>query len=319
MNKLKTVLWIGVSLLFLGAIIFAIAFAYSGFSFEFLSNVRIEYKTFEEKADNQITSLSIEYGTVDVVVYLSDDTDALSVQYPQKQNKKGENINEIKVEETDGKISIMENYKWQAQLFSVNFETPTVSVYLPQERVYALDLQTTTGTIRLTNGNLNVSKITLKTTTGMISTKDCVVSSTGEARFETTTGILSVGELSAQTVVLETTTGVLTTHKAITAETSVSLKVTAGTIETLGTITTDTVTAKATTGSLKMTAGIYANALTLKTTTGDLNARIGGKKTDYSIVVSQSTGNSNIYPQTGGTKTLNVSCTTGDINVTFAE
>ncbi len=295
---MKIILWIGVALLFLGAIIFAIAFAVSGFNFQFLSNVQIEYKTFEEKADNKITSLSIEYDTADVVVYVSADTDALSVQYPQKQNKKGENISEIKVEETDGKISITENYKWQAQLFSVNFASPTVSVYLPQERVYALDLQTTTGTIRLGNGNLSASKITLKATTGMISTKDCAVSSTGEACFETTTGIVSVGELSAQTVVLKTTTGKL---------------------EALGTITADTVQANATTGNLNITGKLCANAITLATTTGDLNARIGGKKADYSILVSHSLGDSNVSEQTGGTKTLNVSCTTGDIYVTFAE
>ncbi len=319
MKKRKIILWIGVVLLFVGALIFAIAFALSGFNFQFLSGVQIEYKTFEEKADNEITSLSIEYDTADVVVYVSADIDALSVQYPQKQNKKGENISEIKVEETDGKISITENYKWEAQLFSWNFENPTVSVYLPQERVYSLNLQTTTGTIRLSNGNLSVSNITLKATTGMISTKDCAVSSTGEARFETTTGIVSVGELSAQTVVLKTTTGLLTAHKAITAETSVSLTTTTGALETSGTIAADTVQAKATTGDLKMTANIYANAITLATTTGDLNARIGGKKADYSILISNSTGDSNVSEQTGGTKTLNVSCTTGDIYVIFAE
>ncbi len=318
MNKaLKILLIIGGVLIFLGGAIFTVCLALSGWDLQSLSNVQIEYKTFEEKADNEITSLSIEYGTADVVVYVSADTDALSVQYPQKKNMKGEDIAVITVQETQNSLSIKQTPK--PTFLSFDFSNPTVSIYLPQERVYALNLHTSTGAIRLGNGNLSVSKITLQATTGIISTKDCNVTSTGEAHFETTTGVVSVGELSAQTVVLETTTGRLTAHKAITAETSVSLKTTTGALETLDTITADTVTAKASTGTLKITADIYANAITLETTTGDVNARIGGKKADYSILVTHSTGNSNLYSQTGGTKTLNVSCTTGDIHVTFAE
>ena len=319
MRKMKIVLWIGVALLFLGALIFAISFAISGFNFQFLSNVKTVTRRFAESSDNPVQTIAINFDNAEIEVRMQDDIDTLTIEYPQAQNKKGENLSEIKVEETDAKISIIESYKTHINLFAWNFKAPILVVYLPQERVYALDLQTTTGAIRLGNGNLSVSKITLKATTGMISTKDCVISSTSEARFETTTGIVSVGELSAQTVVLETTTGLLTVHKAITATTSVSLKATTGSIETLNTITADTVTASATTGDLKITADIYANAITLATTTGDLNARIGGKKADYSILVAHSTGNSNVSEQTGGTKTLNVSCTTGDIYVTFAE
>lgn len=319
MKKTKIVLWIGVAFLLIGALIFAVAFALSGFNFEFLSNVKTVTRRFDENAENPVNTIKIDFENAGIEVRVQDNIDALAIEYPQAQNKKGENISEINVEETSGAISITETYKWQAQFFSWNVSTPTVVLYLPQARVYALDLQTDTGTIRLTNGNLNVSKITLKATTGLISTKDCAVSSTGEACFETTTGIINVGELSAQRIVLQTTTGFLTAHKTIVAENSVSLKTTTGSIETLSTITADTVTANATTGDLKFTANIYANAITLATTTGDINARIGGKKTDYSILVANSTGDSNVSEQTGGTKTLSVSCTTGDIYVTFSE
>lgn len=298
MKRRKIILWIGVILLLIGAFIFTIAFALSDFRFDFLSNVKTVTKRLDESADNPVESIKIDFENAEIEVRIQDDIDALAIEYPQAQNKKGENISEINVEETDGKISIVESYPTHVNLFSWNFKSPTLVVYLPQERVYALDLQTTTGAIRLSNGNLNVSKITLKATTGLISTKDCTLSSTGEVRFETTTGIVSVGKLSAQTVVLKTTTGNL---------------------ETIGPITADTVQANATTGDLKITGKICANAITLATTTGDLNARIGGKKADYSILVSHSTGNSNVSEQTGGTKTLNVSCTTGDIHITFAE
>lgn len=298
MKRTKIILWIGVILLFVGALIFAIAFAVSDFQLDFLSNVKTITKRFDESADNPIQSVVIDFDNAEIEVRLHDDIDTLTIEYPQAQSKKGENISEIKVEETDGKISIVESYKTHINLFSWNFKSPTLVVYLPQERVYALDLQTTTGAIRLGNGNLNVSKITLKATTGLISTKDCTVSSTGEAHFETTTGIVRVGELSAQSVVLKTTTGNL---------------------EALGAITADTVQTNATTGDLKITGKICANAITLATTTGDLNARIDGKKEDYSICVSHSLGDSNVSEQTGGAKTLNVSCTTGDIYVTFTE
>ena len=315
----KFILWLGVILLSIGAITFGAAFAFSGFQLDFLSNVKPITKRFDESENNPIQSVSIDFESANVEIRIQDDIDALTIEYPQAQNKKGENISEITIEEKDGAISIVENYQWQAHLFAWNFETPALILYLPQERVYALDLQADTGDICFTNGNLNLSKITLKATTGDISTKACTISCTGEARFETTTGDINVGELSAQTVALKTTTGDLTAHKEMKAEDSLSLKATTGTIKTLSEITAETITAQASTGDLKLTANIYANAITLKMTTGDLTARIAGKKADYSIVVSHSTGNSNLSTQTGGAKTLNVSCTTGDIYVTFAE
>ena len=315
----KFILWFGVILLLVGTITFGAAFALSGFRFDFLSNIKTVTKRFEESTDNPIQSVSIDFENANVEVRIENGTDAFAIEYPQLQNKKGENVSEIKLEEKNGAISIVENYQWQDHLFSWNFQNPTLVLYLPQERVYALDLQADTGEIRFTSGNLNVSKITLKATTGDISTKDCAISSTGEARFETTTGDINVGELSAQTVVLKTTTGDLTAHKALKAETSLSLKATTGTIKTLGAITAETITAQTSTGDLKLTGNVYANAITFKMTTGVLTARIAGKKADYSIVVSHSTGDSNLSTQTGGTKTLNVSCTTGDIYVVFAE
>ena len=294
----KFILWLGIILLLVGTITFGAAFAISGFQLNFLSNVKTITKRFDESENNPIQSVSIDFESANVEIRIQDDIDALAIEYPQAQNKKGENISEIKLEEKDGSISIVESYQWQTRLFAWNFETPALILYLPQERVYALNLQTDTGDICFTNGNLNVSKITLKATTGDISTKACSVSCTGETRFETTTGDINVGELSAETVVLKTTTGDLTAYKAITA---------------------DSITAQASTGDLKLTANIYANEIALKTTTGNLTARIAGKKADYSIIVSHSTGESNLSTQTGGAKTLSVSSTTGDIYVTFAE
>lgn len=319
MKSGKIILWVGIILLLVGTITFGAAFAISGFQFDFLSNVKTTTKRFDENADNPIQSVAIDFENAKLEIRIQDDIDALTIEYPQAQNKKGENISEITVNETDGKISIVESYKAHINLFSWNFEEPTLVVYLPQERVYALDLQADTGDICFTNGNLNVSKITLKATTGDISTKACTISCTGEARFETTTGDINVGELSAQTVALKTTTGDLTAHKEMKAEDSLSLKATTGTIKTLSEITAETITVQASTGDLKLTANIYANAITLKMTTGDLTARIAGKKADYSIQVSHSTGDSNLSTQTGGTKTLNVSCSTGDIYVVFSE
>lgn len=319
MKRTKVILWVGIILLLIGSIAFAVAFAISDFKFDFLSNVKTVTKRFDESAENPVQSIEIDFETAAIEIRIQDDIDTLAIEYPQMQNKKGEDISEIKIEETTGKISIVETYKWQENLFSFNFTEPTLVVYLPQERVYDLDLQTTTGAIQLGSGALNVSNVTLKATTGLISTKDCTVVATGEAHFETTTGVISVGELSAKTVVLKTTTGFLNVHKAITAKDSVSLKTTTGALKTSGTITADSVTAKATTGDMKIESAIYANAIVLETTTGSLNARIGGKKADYSILVSHSTGDSNVSSQSGGTKTLNVSCSTGNIHIDFEE
>lgn len=319
MNKaLKIILIIGGILVLLGGAIFAACLAASGWNFRSFSNVQVEYKTFKEKTDNEITSVSIDYNVANVVVYVSDDTETLSVQYPQMQNKKGENIAKITVQETQNTLSIKEtDVKTSFNIF--NFESTNVSVYLPQNRVYALNLQSETGSITLHSGNLQTSSILLETTTGMISSKNCTISCVGEARLETTTGIVSVGELSAQSVVLETTTGYVKAHNSITAQTSVSLKSNTGRVETLGVIRANSILMETNTGDVKATGEIHASSITLETTTGDVKAVVGGKKVDFTVVVSYDTGDSNIHSQTGGAKTLNVSTDTGDIYVIFTE
>lgn len=318
MNKmLRLLLIIGCVLVFLGGSVFVICLVASGWNFQVFSNVQVEYKTFEEKTDSEITSVCIDYNVANVVVYVSTDIQSLSVTYPQMQNKKGENIAQITIQEAQNTLSIKET---ALKLFSAfHFDSPTVSIYLPQNRIYALDLQSATGSITLQSGNLQTSSILLKANTGMVSSKNCVVSCTGEARLETTTGTVSVGELSAQSVVLKTNTGHLKAHNCITAETSVQVKTNTGRAETLGVIKATSVSIKTDTGDVKATGGIHANSITLETDTGDIKAVVSGKKTDFTIVESHDTGDSNIHSQTGGAKTLNVTTDTGDINVTFTE
>ncbi len=319
MNKtLKLLLIIGCSLIFLGGIVFVVCLAASGWNFRSFSNVQVEYKTFEEKTDNEITSLSIDYNVANVVVYVSADTETLSVKYPQMQNKKGENIAQITVQETQNTLSIKET-ALNTSFNIFNFESSNVSVYLPQNRVYALNLQSETGSITLQGTSLQTSSILLETATGMVSSKNCTISCTGEAHLETTTGMVSVGELSAQSIVLETTTGYVKVHNSITAQTSVSLKSNTGRVETLGVITANSVSMETNTGDVKATGEIRASSITLETTTGDVKAAVGGKKDDFTIIVSYDTGDSNLHSQTGGAKTLNVSTDTGDIYVTFTE
>ena len=318
MRKMKIILWIGIALLFIGALIFAISFALSGFHFQFLSNVKTVTRRFDETADNPIQSIAINFDNAEIEVRMQDDIDTLAIEYPQAQNKKGENLSEIKVEETDGKISIVESYKWQAQLFSWNFTNPTVVLYLPAHRTYSLDLSSNNGEIRLTQGALNASTISLHTNNGAITSKQTDIACAGDVKIETDNGAITLGFIQANALQAETNNGEISLSGCSVSQT-VALESDNGAIVFTGELKANEFIAETDNGAIRGSGVIEANKITLSTNLGNVSAKLAGKKSDYTITVEYDLGNTNVHSQTGGEKILSVGSDLGNIQIDFVE
>ena len=318
MKRTKIILWIGIALLLIGAVIFGVSFTLSGFNFQFLSNVKTVTKRFEESADNPIQSIVIDFDNAEIEVRVQDDIDTLTIEYPQAQNKKGENISEIKVEETQGAISITETYKWQAQLFSWNVSNPTVVLYLPAHRAYSLDLSSNNGEIRFTQGALNASAIALHTNNGAVTTTQADIACSGDIQIETDNGAIKLGFMQANALKAETDNGEVSLSDCSVAQT-VSLESDNGAIVLTGELKANEFIVETNNGAIGGSGVIQANKITLSTDLGNVSAKLSGKKSDYTITVERDLGNTNIHSQTGGEKILSVSSDLGNIQIDFTE
>ena len=90
---LKWLLLGAVALTLIGCIVFLIGFALAGFNWNARSATKYEMLHFEEKTDNAVSSITIDYDSVNVVIVFDNTATSVSVEYPQKQTKNGENIN----------------------------------------------------------------------------------------------------------------------------------------------------------------------------------------------------------------------------------
>ena len=307
---------IGVATLLVGALLFLIGFSIAGFDIRALGNIQIVEKSYEENTDNPITNLSLDMDTTDIKLVFDDSLTGVKMQYPQKQNKRGKNINTVTVAETENTLTVKETENFTPSIF--NFTSATLTLRLPTVRTYDLTIKTATGDIVIPQGDFN--SLSLKATTGDITLSNAKAN---DLNINVTTGDVRMQSVSVNgEALIETTTGDITLSNAIIAE-NLSITVTTGDVKISETLTAKTLSVQTTTGDLKgKTAFIDAEKINISTTTGEVTAKLIGAYTDYSVSVKTRTGDSNIgtnldYTQ-NAPRSLTVKTTTGDIKIYFA-
>ena len=92
---LKRLPLLGVAALLAGGILFLVGFAITGFDVHALSNIQVQQKTYTESAENTITNLSLDFDMTDIQLVFDNSLTGMEVEYPQKQTKRGKNINTV--------------------------------------------------------------------------------------------------------------------------------------------------------------------------------------------------------------------------------
>ena len=295
MKKILKWLLIGaVALTLLGGGIFFVGFAMSGFKVEALSMTKYEMQRFEEREENLLTSIKIDYEATDVVVIFDETATSVTVEYPQKQKKNGENISVVTVTETENSLIISEREKFYLWGWIVDF-TPTLTVKLPAARTYDLALEIEHGDVTV-RGKGNVNALSLDMEHGDVDTKGAEIVCANALRIELDHGDIEMGDLQADKLYLSSDYGDLEVEKATLQAKEIYIDMEHGDVDV----------------SL-----LQADKVVFEMEYGDVETTLYGDKAEYTVQVEIEYGETNIRSSTGGSKLLQIYVEHGDIEIDF--
>ena len=308
-------LFSGLALL-LGGILFFLGFAISGFNIHALSNVRFAQKHYEERAEQEITSLTLDFDVSDFQIVFDENATGVQIDYPQKQNRRGKNLSVILLTETENSLTVKET-KEKFILSPFNFSSPKTTVRLPASRAYDLTIKTDTGDISLQEDG-NFSSLALETDTGDIT----VLGATAQTvRFETDTGDISLIDTQARDLAIDLDTGDLRLEN-VTVENKLLTETDTGDVTLAKTVKALEISIETDTGDIKARGALVdATTVHLSTDTGDVTATLAGEYAHYAVSVKTHTGDSNIATNLEftehTTRSLKIETDTGDIKIYF--
>lgn len=313
MSKIGKILLTGFILLLCGGIIFVICLAVSGWDIRFLSNVTAQEIEYTEPPESQLTNITIDYENTDILVY-TQDAPTVRIVYPQSFYKNGEKATEVTITETENTLKITEKSinGWQFW----NFTAPKTKLYLPADRTYTLTLSTNNGNVTLDGTAYSVNAISLTTDNGNIHTKKAITAQ-GKVNAETNNGNITLQEVSAQNITAETDNGNVCLYTGVATE-QIRLETNNGNVTITKSGTANTVHLSSDNGNIEVD-GVTAESITFETDVGNVEGTVIGKKSDFTITVEHNLGETDLYPQTGGAKTLHVETDIGNIEIRFTE
>ena len=290
----KKLLVCGLIALLAGGILFTIAFAASGFSFEKLSGLSWEGRTFTESADAKTVVIDVDNS--DVTVKFDKNADKITVSYFVCNNRSGKELKNFNVTDSNGTLSLKEHTRWQYDLFLWTYKDTDVTVIIPEGRAVSLDISTDNGDVNI-YGSANIQNLHIDT-------------DNGDAEIN--------GQISAKGVTVETDNGDVEITGSFTAN-SLTVETDNGTFEAEGSLTVNTLSIETDNGEIDAEdALITANKISFSTDNGDIEARLFGAEADYKIAVETDNGKSNVTNQTTGSRALNIETDNGDVYIIFA-
>ena len=284
----------GLVALLVGGVLFTIAFAASGFSFEKLSGLSWESQTFTESADAKTVVIDVDNS--DVTVKFDKNADKITVSYYVCNNRSGKELKNFNVTDSNGTLSLKEHTRWQYDLFLWTYKDTDVTVIIPEGRAVSLDISTDNGDVNI-YGSANIPNLHIDT-------------DNGDAEIN--------GQISAKGVTVETDNGDVEITGSFTAN-SLTVETDNGTFEAEGTLSVNTLSIETDNGDIEAEdALITANKISFSTDNGDIEARLFGAEADYKIAVETDNGKSNVTNQTTGSRALNIVTDNGDAYIIFA-
>ena len=228
---------IGIILMVVGLIISAAALSAGSWDIESLSNDKFETNTYEITED--IRDISVDTSLADVVFLPTDKKTAEVVCYEDSKMKHSvtaENHTLI-IKETDSR-------KWFDFISLFSFQSPEITVYLPEKEYDNLTVNTNVGDIEIAK-DFTFQYINASTDTGSI---QCFASATETTEIQSDTGSVLLDAVSGGNVDLSVDTG------------SIRVK----------NLTCDTLTADNDTGEIVLEKVVAAKAFYLENNTGDI-------------------------------------------------
>lgn len=353
MKKLYQILvLVGVLLFLVGAVLFCVAMAQEDWDFSRLSDTQVEQITYAEPAGATYDRVELYFANADVEI-IFEERDTLTLEYPKLTDRRGRAKNEVHLTEEENGITVIEELLWYRNWLSIfNFADPTVKLYLPKDRVWALSIFTDNGEILVETNDQKGEDGKVLTDGAVSHTKNFHISSdNGDVFFLDTSylvcdehfsvhtdngdvqlGVVHAGSLYVETdngevglwggkvdgdVTLFSDNGDIRLYGALSAAT---LEVTTSNGEIIfgEALRATEVTVESNNGGIYF-ASVDATVLTIESDNGDVRASLVGNRPDYSIDVETDNGDANVEDQISysSPRVLRVETDNGDIDILF--
>lgn len=316
--KRSTKIWIitSIALIVVGVSLVIAAFAKNEWDFSRLGTTK--YVSNEYVFEEDFESISIKADTADIIFKESSDEKCRVECYEQ------ENVQHtVSVNSSTLLIEAVNEKEWY-EYIEINFDSPSVTVYLPKNEYSSLKIENDTGKIEIPKF-VSLEKIDVNVSTGDVK---CYASVTDTIDIKSSTGAITVESIMANTLNLSVSTGnVKINDVSCTGDVNVSVStgktsltdvkcknVTSdgdtGDITLNSVLASDTIDIKRRTGDVKFDSS-DANEIKINTSTGDVT---GSLLTGKSFITESNTGDIDV-PDALGSGRCEISTDTGDIHI----
>ena len=317
-KSVKVWLVIGVILTVTGLAMFLVALSGAHFDFSLLGMDKYVTNTYE--ITDPFDNLSIETDTADITVLLSQDGSCKVECYEEQMAKHAVAVNE----ET---LSIrVENEKTWYDYIGFCFETPQITLHLPEEKYVALFIEASTSNIEIPK-ELSFDSVDVSTDTGDVAIS---ASTTGVTKITAGTGDINVEGVSAGALELSVSTGMITA-KDVACNGNFTIRVSTGRMN-LTAVTCKNLVSTGDTGDTMLDRVIVEEKLSIERNTGDVRFEnsdaaemyvktdtgdvSGSLLTAKMFITSTDTGSVRVPASTAGGR-CEIITDTGDIQITI--
>ncbi len=277
-NTTKAWLIAAASLVIIGCILFAVVMAVTGRDRSELSTVRYETNTY--RITEPFSALSLTTDTADITFAPSDDGKCRVECYEEEHAK-----HSVSVENNTLTVSIDDQRSWDEYIGF--FDSPKITVYLPDTEYGALVIQESTGNVEIPE-DFSFESVDISASTGSV---DLGASAREAVRIGTSTGDIQAENISAGSFELSVSTGKVTvsgvncsgditvsvsTGKAQLSDVSCQSVISTGTTGNItGSLLTDKVfIAASDTGSVEVPRTVSGGRCEIDTDTGNIRIEI---------------------------------------------
>lgn len=256
--KTKTKIWLlaAAALFLLGAILFGGVMMALGWRFDRLSTTK--YETNIHNIDDAFTNIRIETDTASVRFLPAVDGAARVECYEEEKITHTVSV-------TDGTLRVKANdtRAWYEHI-GIGFNTPKITLYLPQKTYDTLHVSVSTGSIDIPQ-DFAFAWVNARTSTGSVALR---AHEAGEVTVKTTTGAITVENVHCSSLSLSVSTGSVTV-KNVSATGTANVHVTTGST-TLVDLTCRSLYSDGSTGKLTLENTFARDKIKIKRSTGDV-------------------------------------------------
>ena len=276
--------------------------ALAAVSFDITKLGTIQYETNTYKVTEKFDKISIDETTADITFALADNKQCSVVCTEPEKVKHS-------VAVKDGVLTVKtDDERLWFETIGLTFESPKMTVYLPEKEYASLTVNTATGDVDIPK-TLIFGSVDITDNTGDIS---CAAAVTDRIRLTCATGDICLSSPTAGEIGIAVTTGDIELC-GVKAKKDIAIQTTTGDVTLENTVTEKDLSVESTTGDVELDR-CDAKELTIETTTGDIT---GSLLTAKSFSAHSKTGDIDVPDSNASGGRCTLTTTTGDIHISI--